>query len=105
MKLAIITAIEAYKEQMFEILKQNKISSFTFYEASGFKDLTTINIQENWFGSNHFFSPSIVFSIIAEDKEVNKLFTALDSFNISRESESKIHISILNIEKSNLNDK
>jgi hypothetical protein len=105
MKLAIITAIESYKEPIFDILKKNKIFAFSFHEASGFKDLTDINIQDNWFGSDHFLSPSIVFNIFTDDHKINNLFLSLEEFNASREAESKIHISILNIEKSNAYDK
>lgn len=101
MKFAIITGIEEYRKDIIDILKKSKVFSFSINEVLGFKDESELNIETNWFGSELNLNASLIFNIILKDELTPNLFKLVEEFNNKNTTESRIHIAILNIEKSN----
>ncbi|WP_339702745.1 hypothetical protein [Algoriphagus aquimarinus] len=100
MKLAVITAIKSYEKDIKKILKQASILSYSYQYVVGFRDSSLEDLESNWFGSEMNESESILFFIFIRKEELDVLFEKFIKFNEESDSVSKIHISVLGIEKS-----
>jgi nitrogen regulatory protein PII len=101
MKLLIITAIAAFEENIKQMLKQAEVKTFTYKEVKGHKDISEESIESNWFGSEMNENESILFYAFVKNENVNRLFELVDDCNEKQETMSKIHVAVLNIERSN----
>lgn len=101
MKLAIITAIREFEKDIKLQLKKADVKTYTIKEVTGYRDSTEDSIESNWFSSEMNQTQSILFYAFAEKENVDKLFGLIEGFNSKQKTLSKIHLAILNIEKSN----
>lgn len=100
MKLAVITAVKSFEKDIKKILKQARILSYSYQHVVGFRDSSLEDVESNWFGSEMNESESILFFIFIRKEELEVLFEKVVKFNKESDSVSKIHISVLGIEKS-----
>lgn len=100
MKFAVITAIKSFEKDIKKILKQARILSYSYQSVVGFRDSSLEDVESNWFGSEMNESESILFFIFIRKEELDVLFEKVIKFNEESDSVSKIHISVLGIEKS-----
>lgn len=101
MKLVLITGVNQFKNQVRKILKNCHINNYSFQEVVGHKDITSVADRGNWFVGDRFESQSITFFAMVPESVVDSLFEEVERFNSNLESLSRIHLSILNIEKTN----
>lgn len=101
MKLLIITAIEAFEKDIKSLLKKSTITTFSYKDIKGHRDLTEESVESNWFASEMNESQSIMFYAFVKKEKADQLFNSVDKFNLKQTTSSKIHVVILNIEKSN----
>lgn len=101
MKLLVVTSVNQFKEQIQKILKNNAINKYSYNEVTGHRDLKSVADPGNWFVGDRFESQSIMFFAFAPKSKINGVFKEVELFNSNLESLSQIHISILNIEKTN----
>ena len=101
MKLLIITAILDFENDIKQMLKKAHVKTFTFKEVKGFTDLSEEAIESNWFAGNIHETESILFYAFVKKENIDPLFDLVNDFNANQESQSNIHIAVLNIEKSN----
>jgi len=101
MKLLVITAIAAFENDIKQLLKQAKVSQFSYREVKGYRDATLDAVESNWFASEMNENESILFYAFVKKVNVDALFTLVEAFNAQQESQSKVHVVVLNIEKSN----
>lgn len=101
MKMLIITAIESYEKDIVAILKSTKINSFSSTNVLGHVNHHDPHLEDNWFGSNQPDYQSILFFSLVADAFVDDVYNRIEDFNKTLESKSKIHISILNVDKNN----
>lgn len=101
MKLIIITANKSFETEIKKILKQAKVSVYTHNDVNGFRDNSAEAIGTNWFGSESIENESVLFFAFVEEKFVTNTKMLVDEFNRQQETDSRIHIAILNIEQSN----
>jgi nitrogen regulatory protein PII len=101
MKLAIITAIKEFEKDIKLQLKKADVKTFSFREVTGYRDSTEDSIETNWFSSEMNQIESILFYAFVKKENVDKLFEIIEDFNSHQKTLSKIHLVILNIEKSN----
>lgn len=101
MKLAIITAIKEFENDIKLQLKKAEVKTFSFREVTGYRDSTEDSIESNWFSSEMNQIESILFYAFVKKENVDKLFEVIEDFNSHLKTLSKIHLVILNIEKSN----
>lgn len=101
MKLLLITAVKEFENQIKQLLKKASVQSFSYQEVKGFKNSTGEAVESNWFGSEMNETDSILFYAFTAKEKVDALFELVEYFNIEQESLSRIHIAVLNIEKSN----
>jgi hypothetical protein len=101
MKLLLITAIEAFENDIKFLLKKSSITSFSYKDIKGFRDLTEKSVGDNWFAGSMDESQSILFYAFVEKEKADQLFNAVAKFNEQQRTLSKVHVVVLNIEKSN----
>ncbi|MFT4534637.1 MAG: hypothetical protein ACI9P5_001998 [Saprospiraceae bacterium] len=101
MKLVLITSVNQFKQQIQKILKNCNIQNYSFQDVVGHKDISSVADRGNWFVGDRFESNSITFFAMVPAKIVDCLFKEVERFNSNLESLSRIHLSILNIEKTN----
>lgn len=74
---------------------------YTHNDVNGFRDDSAKAIGTNWFGSEAIENESVLFFAFVEERFVTNTKTLVDEFNHQQETDSRIHIAILNIEQSN----
>jgi len=101
MKLLIITAITAFENDIKAMLQKANISTYTFSNVTGFRDISEEAISSNWFASEMNETESILFYAFVRKENVLLLFNLVNEFNVAQETHSHIHVAQLNIEQSN----
>lgn len=101
MKLLIITAIREYKKDILKMLKAAGVKNFSYREVTGFQDNSGDEVGLNWFASEMNENESILFYAFVNKEIVESFFNLADVYNVKQGNESRIHIAVLNIEKSN----
>jgi len=101
MKLLMITAIEAFEKDIKFLLKKSKINTFSYTDIKGHRDLTEESVEDNWFASDMDESQSIIFYAFVPKEKADQLFNTVNTFNEQQRTKSKVHVVVLNIEKSN----
>ncbi len=101
MKLLVITAIKAFENDVKQLLKQAAVRQFSYREVTGYRDVSEEAIDSNWFASEMNETESVLFYAFVKKGYVELLFNLVEDFNSSQESKSRVHVAIIQIEKSN----
>lgn len=101
MKLLVITAIKAFENDIKQMLKQSEVSNFSYQDVNGYQDQSQEDLNSNWFASEMNETASVLFYAFVKKGYVELLFNLVEAFNSSQQSNSKVHVAILQIEKSN----
>jgi len=101
MKLLIITAITAFENDIKAMLQKANISTYTFSNVTGFRDISEEAISSNWFASEMNETESILFYAFVRKENAMLFFNLVDAFNAAQKTHSHIHVAQLNIEQSN----
>ena len=99
MKLLIITAINAYKNDIKSILKKAQVTSYSYQDVVGFRDASELSISENWFANEMSNGEALIFFAFIPHKNVDIVFKEVKEFNENEDSLSKIHLAELNIDR------
>ncbi|WP_372769209.1 hypothetical protein [Lutibacter sp.] len=101
MKLLVITAIEEFSKEIKLMLKKSNINIYSYKNVNGFRDLSEESVESNWFASEMDESQSIIFFAFVKKTNVDDFFARADEFNAKQKTMSKVHVVVLDIEKSN----
>jgi len=101
MKLLMITAIEAFEKDIKFLLKRCSIINFSYTNVKGHRDFSEESVGDNWFASDMNESQSIIFYAFVPKEKSDNLFESIKTFNKQQRTSSKVHVVVLNIEKSN----
>ncbi|PKP28583.1 MAG: hypothetical protein CVU01_03895 [Bacteroidetes bacterium HGW-Bacteroidetes-18] len=101
MKLLVITAIQEFSKDIKLLLKKSDIHIYSYKEVNGFRDSSEEFVESNWFAGEMNESQSIIFFAFVKKENVDAFFVKTDEFNANQKTLSKIHVVVLNIEKSN----
>jgi hypothetical protein len=101
MKMLLITAVESYEKDVVELLKSSHINAFSSTPIQGHVNHQDPHLEDNWFGGSGQEQRSMLFFSLVSNKHVDEVFEKIEAFNAKQESKSKIHLSILNVDKSN----
>lgn len=105
MKLLVITAILEFEKEIKAVLKSANVNAYSYQEVVGFQNNSREAMQTNWFGSEVGENPSILVYAFVLERHADKVFEAFTLFNQEQETASRIHIAVINIEKSNYYEK
>ncbi|MFZ1528282.1 MAG: hypothetical protein WAT19_06160 [Ferruginibacter sp.] len=100
MKLLTLTVVREFEKDVKKLLLHAGVSAFTFMPVTGYKDLSAESLDENWFASEVNETDSLLFWAFVPAENVPKVEAAVQHFNAKQQSLSRIHLSILQIEKS-----
>ena len=101
MKYLIITAVREFEKDIKAILKTAGVNGFTFMEVTGHRDPSDEPLQGNWFASDKHEVQSLLFYVMAKNKNVDLVFEGIKIFNEAQASGSRVHVAMFNVEKSN----
>ncbi len=101
MKLIVITAVKEFEKDIKQILKNADIPNFSYQDIIGYKNTSSKANLDDWFPGERHENNSIIFYAFFKKEETKKLFDQVKEFNDKQESQSKVHIAVLNVEKSN----
>jgi hypothetical protein len=101
MKLIIITAVKEFEKDIKQILKNSDIPNFSYQDIIGYRNTPKEANLSDWFSGERHENNSIMFYAFFKKEDTNELFNRVEAFNNKQESLSKIHVAVLNVEKSN----
>lgn len=101
MKLLVITAVQEYSKDIKAILKKSEIHTYSYKDVTGFRDLSETSLENNWFAGEMHENQSVIFYAFVEKENSDQLFNRVNEFNDQQKNLSKVHVVILNVEKSN----
>jgi nitrogen regulatory protein PII len=101
MKLIVVTAIREFESEIKKSLLDSGIKSFSHTHVTGYRHSSLEAVSTNWFASEMDETESVIFYAIAPDENANIVFSRIQMYNESVGTRSKVHIVILNTEKSN----
>lgn len=101
MKLLVITAIREFKKEILHMLREADVKNFSYKEVTGYRDTSQDAVESNWFASELNESDSILFYAFVKKESVELIFNHVEIFNSAQESASRVHVAVLNIEKTN----
>ena len=101
MKFLVITAVREFDKDVKSILKKSAVQAFSYMNVTGYGDAKGESLTDNWFAGNMHEKESVMFHVFVNEENIDTLFRKVHEFNNKQESQSRIHIAVLNIEKSN----
>ncbi len=99
MKLLIITAVKEFGLEVKKQLKENGVQTYSYREVTGFRDSTMDAVETNWFATEMNETTSLLFFAFVTEQQTESILLELNRFNLTCEVHSKIHASIVPIEK------
>lgn len=101
MKLLIITAVKAFEEKVRKVLADNKVLTYSYNPVVGYRDSTQDAVGSNWFGTEMNKVDSLLFFAFVSTEVSEHLFNSIQELNKECDLNSRVHISIMPIEKYN----
>lgn len=101
MKMLVITAIQMFEEDILKMLRENNVHAFSSTELVGYGNKKASSLDDNWFGGSNGKYQSMLFFAFLPESGVDDIFNAVEAFNSLQKTQSRVHISLLNVEKSN----
>ncbi len=101
MKLIVITAVKEFEKDIKRILKNSDIPNFSYQDIIGYRNTSKEASLDDWFPGERHENNSIMFYAFFKKEDTEELFNRVKAFNDKQESLSKVHVAVLNVEKSN----
>jgi len=99
MKLLLITAITAFKDEIKNILKTAEVETYSYKDVIGFRDASQLSIKDNWFTNEMNEGEALLFYAFVKKENVDLVFDMVSNFNNKQKTLSTIHLAVLNIER------
>ncbi len=99
MKLLIITAVEQYHKEVFELFKKAGIDNFSGSDIDGYKNVPTLLRTASWFPSEKGGVESSMFFSFTQEEKIESIFKHIVAFNAQLETNNPIKAAVVPIEK------
>lgn len=99
MELLLITAVQAFEEDIKKLLKKNGVKAYSHMDVTGYKDLSEEGQDDNWFASGVGEHRSALFYAFVEVGSVDQVLEAVNELNNTQETHSYVHAAVLGIKK------
>ena len=100
MKLLIITAVSAFEKEIKSMLRKSDVKVFSYQEVKGFSDNEEEPDGSNWFAGEINERESRLFYAFVKKENVDQMFSLVEEFNDGQETLSKVHLAVMDIERS-----
>lgn len=101
MELLIITAVQIFEKEIKQLLKKSGVTAFSYTDVKGYKDQSEQPMESNWFASTKGEYSSILFYAFVKEELIDAVTEAIEKFNSTQESKSKVHMAVINIKSTN----
>ncbi len=101
MELLIITAVQFFEKEIKELLKKSGVTAFSYTDVKGYKDQSDQTMESNWFASSRGEFSSVLFYAFVKEDLIDNVTKAIEEFNSTQESKSKVHMAVMNIKTTN----
>jgi hypothetical protein len=99
MKLVLVTAVDEFQKEVFELFKGAKIENFSSSDIDGHKNSPSLLVASNWFSGIKGGNESIMYFSFTEDKNIDNLFELIQEFNKNLETNNPVKAVVVPIEK------
>jgi len=99
MKLFIVTALKEYSDQATDIFKKAGIHVLSATDISGFKQSTSHNLLDDWFGAGDARFDSILFFSFTMEDKADIALKLIQAYNQNQGGEFPLRAFILPVEK------
>ncbi len=100
MKLVIVTVVNDYINDVFNLFRISGITMFSKFDIEGFKTAQPDDLTFNWFASVSAGADSEMFFSFVEDAQVDMLFNEIKAFNEKLTSNNPVKAIVVPIERS-----
>jgi len=100
MNLLIITAVQAYEKDIKRLLKENRVKVFSYFDVTGYKDLSDFPLDSSWFASSGGEHQSTLFYAFVQNGAIDNLFASIEEFNQGTGASSYIHAVLVDVKRS-----
>ena len=100
MKLLLITSIRSFEKEIKSILKKADVKTYSYKDVTGYRDVSELDVQKNWFANEMNEGEAILFYAFVKKENVDMVFDMVITFNEQQETLSSIHVAVINIERS-----
>jgi nitrogen regulatory protein PII len=101
MELLIITAVQFFEKEIKELLKKSGVTAFSYTNVKGYKDQSDQPMESNWFAPNAGEYSSVLFYAFVQEGLIHEVTDAIDKFNATQETKSRVHVAVMNIKSTN----
>lgn len=99
MKLFIVTALKEYSEMVAAIFKKTGIHIFSATDIIGFKDGTSHNLLDDWFGAGDARFDSVIFFSFTSEENADMALKQIQEYNQKQAGDFPLRAFILPVEK------
>lgn len=99
MKLLIVTVVEEFEKEILRLFKKVNIESFSESQIDGHKNPSSLLKASSWFPSEKGGVESTLFFSFTEAEKIDALFTLIEKFNLSLETNNPIKAIVVPIER------
>ncbi|NVK53373.1 MAG: hypothetical protein HWD85_10605 [Flavobacteriaceae bacterium] len=99
MKLVLVTAVEAFHNEIIQLFKEASIENFSESDIDGYKNKTAVLVASDWFSGVKDRTNSTLFFSFTEANKIDNLFRLIKKFNNNLEINSPIRAIVVPIEK------
>lgn len=99
MKLLVVITIEEYSEQLRELLRKNKVKSYSETSVTNFKFFEGEDEINNWFGNHNTSMEGHLFFAFMKDERADLIIDTIAEYSKDFEGYDPIRVFKLDVEK------
>jgi len=100
MKLVLVTAVEAFHNEIIQLFREATIENFSESDIDGYKNKSSVLVASDWFSGVKDRTNSIMFFSFTEEDKIDNLFRLIKEFNNNLEINSPVRAIVVPVEKS-----
>lgn len=100
MKLVLVTAVEAFHNEIIQLFKEAAIENFSESDIDGYKNKSSVLVASDWFSGVKDRTNSTMFFSFTDEDKIDNLFRLIKKFNNNLEINSPVRAIVIPVEKS-----
>ena len=99
-KLVIVTAVEAFRNDVLQLFNKAGIESFSGSEIDGYKTAPPLLMAQSWFPGARGGNESHLYFSFTDQAHIDVLFRLIEAFNQTLETNNPVKAIVVPIEQS-----